>query len=63
MLLLDKYKDIFKPIPEMTISALPEDIAALGQDTIRIKLNNEWIEALGKDSYLHEVSSVLKAIQ
>lgn len=59
----DKYKDIFKPIPEMTISALPEDIAALGQDTIRIKLNNEWIEALGKDSYLHEVSSVLKAIQ
>ena len=59
----DKYKDIFKPIPEMTISALPEDIAALGQDSIRIKLNNEWIEALGKDSYLHEVSSVLKAIQ
>ena len=58
----DKFKDIFTPITGMEVTALPEDVAALGTDSIRVRLNNDWLNGLQKDKYLDEVSAVLKAL-
>jgi carboxyl-terminal processing protease len=58
----ERYKELFKPIPGMEAIALPEDIAALNGDTVRVRMNNDWLNTIKKDKYLDEVASLLKGM-
>ena len=58
----ERYKELFKPIPGMEAIALPEDIAALNGDTVRVRMSNDWLNAIKKDKYLDEVASLLKGM-
>ena len=59
----EKYKEIFKTITDMQVVCLPEDLQIMGQDSIRIRLNDDWVKTIQKDSYLYEVSAIMKEMQ
>lgn len=58
----ERYKELFKPIPGMEVTALPEDVAALNGDTVRVRMSEDWLNAIKKDKYLDEVASLLKGM-
>jgi carboxyl-terminal processing protease len=58
----ERYKALSKPIPGMDAIALPEDVAAFNGDTIRLRISNDWLQAIEKDKYLDEVASLLKGM-
>lgn len=59
----DAYKDFFKPLKGTSVVNLPTDLANIGTDTVRQKMNQEWIDALVKDIYLHEASAIIKDLR
>lgn len=59
----EAYKAAFKPIKGTTVVNLPSDLAVINADTVRIKMNKEWVEGLQKDIYLHEACAILKDLR
>lgn len=59
----DAYKGSFKPIKGTTIVNLPSDLVTINSDTVRVKMNKEWVEALQKDIYLHEACAIIKDLR
>jgi carboxyl-terminal processing protease len=54
-----KFEDIYKEIPDETISNLAVDIPTIESDTQKINRNKEWLKNLKKDPYIFEATNVL----
>jgi carboxyl-terminal processing protease len=59
----DAYKEAFKPIKGTTVVNLPSDLVTINSDTVRQKMNKEWVEGLQKDIYLNEACAILKDLR
>ena len=59
----NKYKEIFQPIEGVSITNLTRDMEHIQSDTVRQKLNEEWIKSLQKDAYVNEVTAILKDLK
>ncbi|MEL6133708.1 MAG: carboxy terminal-processing peptidase, partial [Bacteroidota bacterium] len=58
-----KYKDISKPVEEMTVSYVASDEAFIRSDSTRQKRYDNWFKNLGKDPYIYESLQVLHDMQ
>lgn len=56
----EAYKELFKPIEGQKVVNLVSDQAAISQDTVREKINQDWIDGLVKDVYVYEATAILK---
>lgn len=56
----ERYKNLFKEIPGLSIKTPVADAPAIESDSIRVKRNNTWHESLRKDVYVYEAMQVLK---
>ena len=54
-----KFEDIYKEIPDETISNLAIDIPTIESDTQKVNRNKEWLKNLKKDPYIFEATNVL----
>jgi carboxyl-terminal processing protease len=59
----DGYKNAFKPLKGVTVVNLAGDLETINSDSVRIKMNNEWIEGLQKDIYLNEACAIVKDLR
>ncbi|HEX2899290.1 MAG TPA: carboxy terminal-processing peptidase, partial [Bacteroidia bacterium] len=59
----DSYKDAFKPIKGVSVVNLPSDLVTINSDTVRVKMNKEWVEGLQKDIYLNEACAIIKDLR
>lgn len=59
----EAYKNAFKPIPGTHVLNLPSDLETINSDTVRVKMNNEWVEGLSKDIYVNEACAILKDLR
>jgi carboxyl-terminal processing protease len=59
----DNYKDAFKPIKGVSVVNLPSDLVTINADTVRVKMNKEWVEGLQKDIYLNEACAIIKDLR
>lgn len=56
----DKYEDMFKEIPGLTVENLKADLEYIAKDESRGARNEEWIKSIKKDIYIDEVLSIMK---
>ncbi|MBK9451178.1 MAG: carboxy terminal-processing peptidase [Bacteroidetes bacterium] len=59
----DAYKNAFKPIKGVSVVNLPADLTTINSDTVRVKMNKEWIEGLQKDIYINEACAIIKDLR
>lgn len=59
----EAYKNAFKPIKGATVVNLPSDLTTINADTVRVKMNKEWVEGLQKDIYLNEACAIIKDLR
>ena len=59
----DAFKNSFKAIPGTKIVNLPEDLETINSDTVRVKMNKEWVDGLTKDIYINEACAILKDLR
>lgn len=59
----EAFKNSFKAIAGTKIVNLPEDLKTINSDTVRVKMNNEWVDGLTKDIYINEATAILKDLR
>lgn len=59
----DKFKDITPEIEGFQVMTMDVDLAAIQQDTARVKENDKWHKDLRKDPYLYESIQLLKDLR
>ncbi|TAE56512.1 MAG: tail-specific protease [Bacteroidetes bacterium] len=56
----ERYKNLFKEIPGLSVKTPTADAPAIQSDSVKVKRNNTWHESLRKDVYVYEAMQVLK---
>jgi carboxyl-terminal processing protease len=59
----ETYKAAFSPIKGTTVLNLPSDLETINADTVRVKMNKDWVDGLSKDVYINEACAVLKDLR
>jgi carboxyl-terminal processing protease len=59
----DAFKAAFTTIKGTTVVNLASDLETINADTVRVKMNKEWVDGLTKDIYIHEACAVLKDLR
>lgn len=59
----DKYEDIYQKADGLKVYNPETDLAFIGSEESRTKINKEWIEAVEKDPYVFEAMKVLKDLK
>lgn len=55
----EMFDDILKPIESLHIHNIGVDLKTLGEDSIKLELNEKWLKKLNKDIYLNEAVHVI----
>lgn len=59
----DRYDEIYSKADKLKIYNPKEDLAFIGAEESRTKINTEWIEAVEKDPYVYEAIRVLQDLK
>ncbi len=59
----EAYKNAFAPIKGTSVINLEGDLATINSDTVRVKMNKQWVEGLSKDVYINEACAILKDLR
>jgi carboxyl-terminal processing protease len=59
----EAYKNAFAPIKGTSVINLEGDLANINSDTVRVKMNKQWVEGLSKDVYINEACAILKDLR
>lgn len=57
------FKDMLKEIDALRITGLPADLEAIGADTVKQRMANDWKEKVQKDLYIYEALQILQDIK
>jgi carboxyl-terminal processing protease len=55
-----RYENIFKPIDQLNITNLAEDMSQIQSDTSRVARNTDWIKDRKKDIQLYETMRIIQ---
>jgi len=55
----EAFKELMKPIEGLTVENVSIDLEEIGQDTVKVDLNEKWLKKLGKDVFLNEAVNVV----